>query len=136
EPGDLHEGVDPHDLVPQHPVVSAADERWEVLDEPAPSTEGGGHAGHLAAAPAAPAGRSVEVVAADDGPAGCTGHAGCTERAALVGEGGDGDGPPTVDLADHVGVRHTSVGQEHLVEGGTTRHLLERPHVDAGLVHV
>ena len=58
------------------------------------------------------------------------------DRAALVAERGLGDRPPTVELADHPVGGDPGLVEEHLAELGAAVHLLERPGLDAGLVHV
>src|SRR5690606_34518563 len=55
---------------------------------------------------------------------------------ALVEQRGVGGGPAVVHVADAVLVGHLGVGEEHLVEHGVAGHLLERPDLDARLVHV
>jgi hypothetical protein len=44
--------------------------------------------------------------------------------------------PAVVDAADGGRVLDPGVGEEHLVEQGPAGHLLQRPHLDARLVHV
>ena len=58
------------------------------------------------------------------------------ERAALVEERRHRDVPAAADLADHVLERHLDAAQEDLVELGLARDLAQRPHLDAGRVHV
>ncbi len=58
------------------------------------------------------------------------------DRAALVAERGLGDGPPTVELADHPVGGDPHLVEEHLAELGAAVHLRERPRLDAGLIHV
>ena len=57
------------------------------------------------------------------------------EPAALVHERGVGHRPPVVLTADHRVVGHPSIGHEHLVEEGATRHLAQGAHLDPGLMH-
>ena len=57
------------------------------------------------------------------------------EQRPLVGERGDRGPPAIARRADHVGVRHPDVAEEHLVEDGVAVHLAQRPHLDAGLAH-
>ena len=47
-----------------------------------------------------------------------------------------GDPPALADVADAVGVGHPHLGQVDLVELGLAGHLAQRPHLDAGRVHV
>jgi hypothetical protein len=54
----------------------------------------------------------------------------------LIHEGGEGHRPSTVDVAQQVGVGYPDIGEEDLVERGTPCHLAQRPHFDAGGVHV
>jgi hypothetical protein len=44
--------------------------------------------------------------------------------------------PAVIDAAEHLGDGHARVGEEHLAELAGPAHLLERPGLDAGLVHV
>ena len=44
--------------------------------------------------------------------------------------------PPVADRAEAVAVADAHPGEEHFVEVAATRHLLQRPHVDAGGLHV
>src|SRR5262249_45266041 len=55
---------------------------------------------------------------------------------ALVAERRARDGPALVRCADDVVVGHEYVTEEHLVEIGTTSGLTQRPHLDAGSLHV
>ena len=61
--------------------------------------------------------------------------AGGGRRAPLEAEGGHGDVPPVVDPTDDVLLRAAGVGEEHLAELGRAVDLLDRPHLDAGLLH-
>ena len=56
--------------------------------------------------------------------------------AALVRERRVGDRPAVVQLADELVVGHEHLVEEHLVELGVARDLHERPHLDAGRLHV
>ena len=58
------------------------------------------------------------------------------DRAALVAERGLGDGPPSVEFADHPVGGDPHLVEEHLAELGAAVHLRERPRLDAGLIHV
>ena len=58
------------------------------------------------------------------------------ERAALVEQRRHRDLPAVADLAEQVLLRHLDVGEEDLVELGVAGDLHERPHLDAGRVHV
>ena len=58
------------------------------------------------------------------------------ERAALVEERRHRHVPAAADVADHVVERHLDAAQEDLVELRLARDLAQRPHLDAGRVHV
>ncbi len=63
-------------------------------------------------------------------------HVAIAGEAALVCQRRPSDSPASTHLTDDVGVRHHRVGQEDLHERVAVVHLLDRPHLDAGLVHV
>ena len=54
----------------------------------------------------------------------------------LTGQGGVGDPPAVVDLADPLRVGHPGAVEEHLVEVDLAADVAQRPDVDPGLVHV
>ena len=56
-------------------------------------------------------------------------------HAALEGQGGQGDAPAVADLAHHVVDVGAGTVEEDLVELARPSQLLDRPHLDPGLVH-
>ena len=58
------------------------------------------------------------------------------DRHPLVHERGERHAPAVADVAEALGVGDADVGEVHLVELGLARHLTQRPHLDAGRLHV
>src|SRR4029453_18308628 len=58
------------------------------------------------------------------------------EPGALVRQRRGGAGPAAVQLADHRRLAHARVREEPLAEQRPPRHLAQRAHLDAGLVHL
>ena len=58
------------------------------------------------------------------------------DRRPLVHQRRERDGPAVVDVAEAVGVGDPHLVEEHLVEAGAAGHLAQRPHLDAGRLHV
>ena len=59
-----------------------------------------------------------------------------TDGRPLVHQRGEGHRPAAVHLAEPMGVGDPDVGEEHLVERGTTGHLAQRTDLHTGCVHV
>ncbi len=140
EPSELQLGVQLHDLVPEDQGRAVGEGAAEEVEHgPTAPSEGRSHACHGAGLttcpPAQVAHLSIEVVASDHRSAG-TAHARGPQAVSLVGERGDRHAPPTADRADDVLSRDPRIGEEHLVEGRATGHLLQRAYLDALLVHV
>ena len=57
------------------------------------------------------------------------------DRQPLVHQGGERGLPALAHLAQALAVGNAHVGEEHLVEVGAARHLLDRPHLDARRLH-
>ena len=57
------------------------------------------------------------------------------DRQPLVHQGGERGLPALAHLAQALAVGDAHVGEEHLVEVGAARHLLDRPHLDARRLH-
>ena len=57
------------------------------------------------------------------------------DRQPLVHQGGERRLPALAHLAQALAVGDAHVGEEHLVEVGAARHLLDRPHLDARRLH-
>ena len=72
----------------------------------------------------------------DVGQAHAAAAAAGADRRPLVHQRRERHGPALVDVAEAVVVGHPHLVEEHLVEGGAAGHLAQRPHLDAGRVHV
>src|SRR5512132_109259 len=137
EPADLVEDVQLRQPLADVRVLVATDVLGQLLEQVRLTS---GH-GALGAVPS-PAGGEItdaplELLRLLPGHRATDGSAAAAaEPGALVRQRRVGDSPAAVQVTDHRRLTHTRVREEHLAEEGPPRHLAQRPHLDARLVHL